>query len=176
MPAAPAAGSTITYQCTLANVTASFTNTAVATGKPPVGPDVSSQDTAAVTVVQPVTHPAVQIVKDPKSQTVTKGNTATFTITVLNTGDVALTDVVVTDALSPNCNKTIGTLAPGQSVSYKCTRPNVQSSFTNVAVVTGKAGGTTVTDQDTAPVTAKAPFVPKVVPKVVSHKKPKATG
>jgi len=25
-------------------------------------------------------------------------------------------------------------------------------------------------------VTAKAPFVPKVVPKVVSHKKPKATG
>ena len=176
MPPAPAAGSTITYQCTLANVTASFTNTAVATGKPPVGPDVSSQDTAAVTVVQPVTHPAVQIVKDPKSQTVTKGNTATFTITVLNTGDVALTDVVVTDALSPNCNKTIGTLAPGQSVSYKCTRPNVQSSFTNVAVVTGKAGGTTVTDQDTAPVTAKAPFVPKVVPKVVSHKKPKATG
>jgi uncharacterized repeat protein (TIGR01451 family) len=176
MPPAPAAGSTVTYQCTLANVTASFTNTAVATGTPPVGPNVSSQDTAGVTVVPPVTHPAIQIVKDPKSQTVTKGNTATFTITVLNTGDVALTDVVVTDALSPNCNKTIGNLAPGQSVSYQCTRPNVQSSFTNVAVVTGKAGGTTVTDQDTAPVTAKAPFVPKVVPKVVSHKKPKATG
>jgi uncharacterized repeat protein (TIGR01451 family) len=176
MPPAPAAGSTITYQCTLANVTSSFTNSATATGQPPVGPPVSSTDTAGVTVVPPVTHPAVQIVKDPKSQTVTKGNTATFTITVLNTGDVALTDVVVTDALSPNCNKTIGTLAPGQSVSYKCTRPNVQSSFTNVAVVTGKAGGTTVTDQDTAPVTAKAPFVPKVVPKVVSHKKPKATG
>jgi uncharacterized repeat protein (TIGR01451 family) len=176
MKPAPDPSGTISYQCTLANVTASFTNTAVATGKPPVGPDVSSQDTAGVTVVQPVTHPAIQIVKDPKSQTVTKGNTATFTITVLNTGDVALTDVVVTDALSPNCNRTIGNLAPGQSVSYKCTRPNVQSSFTNVAVVTGKAGGTTVTDQDTAPVTAKAPFVPKVVPKVVSHKKPKATG
>jgi uncharacterized repeat protein (TIGR01451 family) len=156
-------------------VTASFTNTAVATGKPPVGPNVSSQDTAGVTVVPPVTHPAISIVKDPKSQTVTKGNTATFTITVLNTGDVALTDVVVTDALSPNCNRTIGNLAPGQSVSYQCTRPNVQSSFTNVAVVTGKAGSTTVTDQDTAPVTAKAPFVPPA-PKVVSHKKPKATG
>jgi uncharacterized repeat protein (TIGR01451 family) len=176
MPPAPASGSTITYQCTLANVIASFTNTAVATGTPPVGPNVSSSDTAGVTVVQPVTHPAIQIVKDPKSQTVTKGNAATFTITVLNTGDVTLTDVVVTDALSPNCDKTIGTLAPGQSVSYKCTRPNVQSSFTNVAVVTGKAGSTTVTDQDTAPVTARAPFVPKVVPKVVSHKKPKATG
>jgi uncharacterized repeat protein (TIGR01451 family) len=176
MPAAPAAGSTITYTCTLANVTASFTNTAVATGKPEVGPDVSSQDTAAVTVVPPVTHPAISIVKDPNSQTVNNGGTATFTITVLNTGDTTLTDVAVTDARSPNCNKTIGTLAPGQSVSYKCTRPNVTSSFTNVAVVTGKAGSTTLTAQDTAPVTARAPFVPKVVPKVVSHKKPKATG
>src|SRR5205823_3144887 len=98
---------------------------------------------------------------------------ATFTITVTNTGDVALTDVTVTDALSPNCNKTIGTLAAGASTSYTCTRPNVTASFNNVAVVTGKAGATTVTAQDTAPVTAKAkPFVPKVVPKVVSHKKP----
>jgi uncharacterized repeat protein (TIGR01451 family) len=157
-------------------VTASFTNTAVATGKPEVGPNVSSQDTAAVTVLPPVTHPAISIVKDPNSQTVNNGGTATFTITVLNTGDVALTNVVVTDALSPNCNRTIGTLAPGQSVSYKCTRPNVTKSFTNVAVVTGQAGSTTLTAQDTAPVTARAPFVPKVVPKVVSHKKPKATG
>jgi hypothetical protein len=86
----------------------------------------------------------------------------------------------VTDALSPNCNRTIGNLAPGQSVSYQCTRPNVQSSFTNVAVVTGKAGSTTVTDQDTAPVTAKAALKPKTVtsvkPRVVSHRKPKATG
>src|SRR6266480_4497959 len=177
MKPAPDPSGTITYTCTLANVTASFTNTAAATGTPPVGPPVSSQDTAAVTVVQPVTHPAISIVKDPKSQTVTVGNTATFTITVLNTGDTTLTDVAVTDALSPNCNKTIGTLAPGASVSYKCTRPNVRSSFTNVAVVTGKAGGTTLTAQDTAPVTAKKAFVPKkIVPKVVSHKKPKATG
>ena len=113
---------------------------------------------------------------DPNTQTVDNGGTATFTITVLNTGDVALTNVVVTDALSPNCNKTIGTLAPGQSVSYKCTRPNVTKSFTNVGVVTGQAGSTTLTAQDSARVTARAPFVPKVVPKVVSHKKPKATG
>jgi uncharacterized repeat protein (TIGR01451 family) len=179
MKPAPDASGTITYTCTLTNVTASFTNTAVATGTPPVGPPVSSQDTAAVTVLPPVTHPAISIVKDPNSQTVNNGGTATFTITVLNTGDTTLTDVAVTDALSPNCNKTIGTLAPGQSVSYKCTRPNVTKSFTNVAVVTGKAGGTTLTAQDTAPVTAKsAALQPKTVvkPKVVSHRKPKATG
>ncbi len=51
------------------------------------------------------------------------------------------------------------------------------ASFDNVAVVTGTAGSTTVTARDTAPVTAKKAFVPKkVVPKVVSHRKPKATG
>jgi uncharacterized repeat protein (TIGR01451 family) len=176
-----APGDHLSYSCTLANVTTNFTNTAVATGTPPVGSDVTASDTAAVTVnplppPPPVTHPAISIVKNPKSQTVTSGGTATFTITVTNNGDVALTNVTVADALSPNCNKTIGTLAPGQSVSYKCTRPNVTSSFTNVAVVTGKAGSTTLTAQDTAPVTARAPFVPKVVPMVVSHKKPKATG
>jgi len=130
-------------------------------------------------VVKP--HPAIAIVKNPKSQTVTTGGTATFTITVTNTGDVTLTNVAVSDALSPNCNKTIGTLAPGQSTSYTCTRANVKANFTNVAVATGHAGSQTVTAQDTAPVTAKAaPLKPKrvvrVTPKVVSHKKPKATG
>src|SRR5262249_24695502 len=106
MKPAPDPSGTIRYTCTLANVPSSFTNVAVATGTPPVGPDVSSQDTAAVTVVPPVKHPAISIVKDPKAQTVTSGGTATFTITVLNPGDVALTDVAVTDQKSPNCNKT----------------------------------------------------------------------
>jgi uncharacterized repeat protein (TIGR01451 family) len=179
--ASMAPGATITYTCTLANVTASFTNIAIATGTPPVGPPVSAQDTAAVTAVAPATHPAITIVKNPKSQTVTRGGTATFTITVTNTGDVALTNVVVSDPLSPNCNRTIGTLAPGASTSYTCTRANVTTNFTNVAVASGTAGGTTVTAQDTAPVTAKAAAlqpktVTKVKPKVVSHRKPKATG
>ncbi|MGN6430970.1 MAG: DUF7507 domain-containing protein [Gaiellaceae bacterium] len=174
-------GATVTYSCTLANVTSSFTNVAIATGTPPLGPPVTAQDTAAVTVVPPAAHPAITIVKNPKSQTVTSGGTATFTITVTNTGDVALTNVTVSDALSPNCDKTIGTLNPGQSTSYTCTKANVTASFNNVAVATGHAGGTTVTAQDTAPVTAKAaPLKPKKVvrakPKVVSHKKPKATG
>ncbi len=179
--ASMAPGATITYTCTLANVTASFTNIAIATGTPPVGPPVSAQDTAAVTAVAPATHPAITIVKNPKSQTVTRGGTATFTITVTNTGDVALTNVRVSDPLSPNCNRTIGTLAPGASSSYTCTRANVTANFTNVAVASGTAGGTTVTAQDTAPVTAKTAAlqpkkVTKVKPKVVSHRKPKATG
>jgi uncharacterized repeat protein (TIGR01451 family) len=178
MKPAPDSSGTITYTCTLANVTASFTNTAVATGTPPVGPPVSSQDTAHVTVVQPVTHPSISIVKNPKAQNVTVGNKATFKITVTNNGDTALTNVVVSDPLSPDCDRTIGDLAPGASVSYSCTRPNVRSDFTNVATATGTAGTQTVTAKDTAPVNAVKALTPPptVKPKVVSHKKPKATG
>jgi uncharacterized repeat protein (TIGR01451 family) len=178
--ASMAPGDELSYSCTVASVTANFTNVAVAIGTPPVGPDVSASDSAAVTVgppPPPVTHPAISIVKNPKSQTVTKGGEAIFTITVTNTGDVALTNVAVSDPRSPDCNRTIGTLAAGASVTYTCVRANVQASFDNVAVATGQAGSRTVTAQDTAPVTAKAAFVPKKVkPKVVSHRKPKATG
>ena len=66
------------------------------------------------------------------------GGTATFTITVKNTGDVTLTDVTVTDLRSPACNRTLGTLTVGQSKSYTCTQKNVTKAFQNVATATGK--------------------------------------
>jgi uncharacterized repeat protein (TIGR01451 family) len=139
--------------------------------------------------VTPVPAPAIAIVKNPKSQTVANGGTATFTITVTNAGNVTLTDVTVTDPLSPNCNRTkaqipaLASMAPGATVTYTCTRPNVTGSFDNVATATGTPPtGPNVTASDTAPVKAQAltpvkkTVVKKKKPKVVSHKKPKATG
>jgi len=139
--------------------------------------------------VTPQPNPAIAIVKNPKTQTVANGGTATFTITVTNVGNTVLTDVHVDDPLSPNCNRTkadipaLASMAPGASLSYTCTRPNVTTGFDNVATVTGTPpSGPNVTASDTAPVKV-APLQPakKVVkkkkkPKVVSHKKPKATG
>ena len=52
---------TWTYTCSTSNVLASFQNLATAKGTPPVGPDVTDQDTAEVVVI----HPAIQIVKSP---------------------------------------------------------------------------------------------------------------
>ena len=108
--------------------------------------------------------------------------------------NVVLTDVTVTDPKSPNCNRTkadipaLASMAPGAHVTYTCTRPNVTASFDNVAVATGKPPvGPPVTATDSAPVKI-APLKPatkkKVAkktkklpkPKVVSHKKPRATG
>jgi uncharacterized repeat protein (TIGR01451 family) len=148
---------------------------------------VTDSDDAHVTVVAPpftpppppTPHPGIAILKNPKSQTVASGATATFNITVTNTGDVTLTNVTVVDLIAPDCNRSIGTMAPGATVTYSCKLANVTSSLMNVAVATGTGGGTTVTASDNAPVTA-APFTPAKKKakkhKVVSHRKPKATG
>jgi len=138
-------------------------------------------------VVTPAPTPAIAIVKNPKSQTVAVGGTATFSITVTNAGNTVLTNVSVTDPLTPNCNRTsaqipgLASMAPGATVSYTCSRPNVRANFDNVATATGSPpSGPSVTASDTAPVKTKALVPKKVVkkkkPKVVSHKKPKATG
>ena len=101
------------------------------------------------------------------------GGTATFKITVTNTGDVTLSDVMVDDPLSTDCSKSLGTLAVGQSKSYSCTKTNVAADFVNVANATGKPPtGSDVKASDHANVTAK-PFVPPSRPAIAIVKSPK---
>jgi len=179
---AMAPGASVTYNCTLSNAQASFTNVAVATGTPPSGSNVTAQDSAPVTVNAPFvppkpaptpTHPAIEIVKDPKSQTIGEGDKATFKITVTNSGDVTLTDVQVTDPLSPQCNRNLGTLDVGQSKSYSCTRDNVKADFENVATATGKPPtGGRVSAKDNANIGVKA-FIPPQHPHIAIVKSPK---
>ena len=188
-------GASTSYTCTTGALSASFTNIASVTGHPPVGPDVTASDNAPVTVTTPpappvvVTHPAISITKSPPTQTVTTGLTVTFTIVVTNTGDVTLTNVTVTDALSPGCARTktdipaLASMAPGATVTYQCTSAAVTASFTNVAIATGTPPtGSNVTASASAAVVAQAPLQPApkpsvaVKPTVVSHRKPKATG
>jgi uncharacterized repeat protein (TIGR01451 family) len=134
-------------------------------------------------------QPSLSILKNPKTQTVARGGTATFTITVTNTGSVTLTDVKVSDPLSPNCNRTkadipaLASMAPGAHVTYTCTRRNVTASFDNVAIATATPpAGPALSATDSAPVKiaplkpAKKTIKKKKHVKVVSHNKPKATG
>ncbi|MDY7076306.1 MAG: SdrD B-like domain-containing protein, partial [Chloroflexota bacterium] len=144
------------YECTLASVTDSFVNVATVTGSPPAGGDVTAIDTASVNVIAP----AIEIAKTPEAQTVLYNSTATFTIAVANTGDVALTNVTVSDDLAPNCAATLGTLAAEDSTSYECTLGNVLADFTNSATVTGTPPiGDDVIDTDTAFVDVIAPAI-----------------
>ena len=121
----------------------------------------------------PPQHPKIAIVKSPKHQQVTtkletsttssgsKKTTVTysdahFTIEVTNSGDVTLRSVHVADPASPGCVKDLGTLAPGQSETYDCSRSTVSSNFRNVAIATGiSPKGKKVTAQDHADVTVK---------------------
>jgi uncharacterized repeat protein (TIGR01451 family) len=177
-----APGASVTYNCSLASVKSSFTNVATASGTPPSGPNVTASDSAPVTVTvtrvivpPPPSHPAIAIVKDPKSQSTILGGTATFKITVTNTGDVTLTSVAVDDPLSPQCDRDLGTLVAGQSKTYSCTRTNLKRDFRNVATVTGTPpSGAKVTAGDHADVTMSfTPPKPKH-PRIAIVKSPKS--
>jgi uncharacterized repeat protein (TIGR01451 family) len=128
-----AVGASQTINCTVA-VTASFTNTASVSAKPSVGPNVTSSDTEPVTVI----NPSINIGKTTATPSVTSGGTVTFSITVTNPGDTALSNVTVTDPTTPSCARSIGNLAAGALVTYTCTTDGLTASFINVASVTGK--------------------------------------
>jgi uncharacterized repeat protein (TIGR01451 family) len=86
----------------------------------------------------PTVYGRLTISKLPASQTIGSGGTAIFNITVTNSGPVALTSIVTTDTLSPDCSRSIGTLAVGASSSYTCTKTGVIASFTNFITVMGR--------------------------------------
>jgi hypothetical protein len=71
----------------------------------------------------------------------------------------------VTDPLSSDCDRGLGTLAAGASKSYTCTRQSVTKAFENIATATGKPPtGSPVKSTDHADVTVSAPFKPPTAP------------
>ncbi|GEM_PF-838937 len=131
-----AAGEVQTYTCTAMGITADFVNVATVTGTDPLGIDISDNDPSSVDVIAP----AIDIRKNAEgadSQQVLNGGDVTFTIRVENTGDVALTNVTVSDPLAPDCEANFATLAVGEVQTYTCTVIGVAADFVNVATATG---------------------------------------
>lgn len=99
---------------------------------------------------------SISVTKTVDTPSAAPGDTVHWTITVENTGDVALTDVVIHDELLDIDDLSIGALGVGQKFSL--TRAyiipmNAVDCITNVVHVTGHvAGGGTVTDTDDATV------------------------
>jgi uncharacterized repeat protein (TIGR01451 family)/LPXTG-motif cell wall-anchored protein len=121
---------------------ADLKNVANATGTP-VDPDgnqipdtepPTDEDDASVSI----STAGVSIEKTALTPVVLEGEDATFEIVVTNTGEVALSDVKVSDAFGPNCARTIGAMEPGASVTFTCTMTMGSADITNVAVVTGE--------------------------------------
>ena len=160
-----APGATATAEKVIAfdgNKDTTLVNTATITGNdlPTSGGTLTASDTATIFIDAPEPAPSIDIQKTPDTQTVFDGITATFSITVTNTGNVTLTNVAVSDAATPACDKSWTSLAAGASETYTCTTMALFASFTNTAVVTGNYEATQVTDQDSAAVSID--FLPKI--------------
>ena len=152
-------GEVQTYTCTTAALTADLENVAEVSGTPPVGGPVTDSDPSTVDV----TNPSVNISKNDEgedSQQIVSGDTVTFTIRVENTGDVALTNVVVNDPQLAACNSTIPTLGVGEVQTYTCTTAALTADLENVAEVSGTPPvGGPVTDSDPSTVDVTNPGV-----------------
>lgn len=142
------ASRTYTVVVTVDNGTAGPLSNTATIGSSTSDPEpANNSDTEPTTVL----HPGLTIAKTPDMQVIYKGTTATFTITVSNTSsDADLSDVTVTDALAPNCDRSLGTLVAGATTSYTCT-VTANNDFTNTADVIGTPpGGAAISASDTA--------------------------
>ncbi len=155
-----AVGASATVECTVVAGTDDFTNTASVTADAPIGDPVTAAAEAPVDVI----HPDVTLIKTTAADSVTIGDSVTFTIEVINSGDVLLTDLAVTDAAAADCARTAGSLAdlaPGESLTYTCgTIADTEPEFRNDASVSGTPpDGIEVADDASALVEVQDPAV-----------------
>jgi hypothetical protein len=117
---------------------------------------LASDATASRPVLAPP-HPAIAIVSSPKLQTLETKivakldartqapkpalvlGTAKFRMTLTNAGPGKLIGVTVSDPLSPDCNRKIGTLAAGAAIEYFCSAANVGRDYTNTVTASGRS-------------------------------------
>ncbi|NJL57114.1 hypothetical protein HC928_19700 [bacterium] len=117
-----------TYTCAIANSFTDVTNTATVTANPVGGGQaVTATDTATV-AVNPL--PSISLTKIAENSPVTTGANALFTLRATNTGNVALTNIILTDALCTTLVQTANgngdaTLDVGEFWTWTCTVNNV---------------------------------------------------
>jgi Ca2+-binding RTX toxin-like protein len=103
------------------------------------------------------------LVLSPSSQTVSSGGTATWTVSVTNTGGAYLYAVGVRSSATPSCGipasfaETAGLMAPGVTISYSCSLGGITASLTHTVVATATTGpGDVINATATAAVTVQA--------------------
>ncbi|MGN7990670.1 beta strand repeat-containing protein, partial [Pedobacter sp. 22226] len=141
---------TATHVLTQADVNAgSVTNQASATAKDPNGnnvtkvsddPNTTAPNDATVTSLTP--SPAFTFTKVASGTVPTVvGGTLNYNLTVTNTGNVTLTNILVTDANATVSGSPVATLAPGATVTLTATHVLTQADI-NAGSVTNQASAT----------------------------------
>ncbi|PJJ73531.1 putative repeat protein (TIGR01451 family) [Diaminobutyricimonas aerilata] len=149
------ATATATYEITQADVDrGSVSNTAVATGKPPIGDTIRVSSPENVTTVQPAV-PGLTVVKTATGDGGGVGDLISYSFEVVNSGNVTLTGVALGDPLRGLTAPSLrwpgeaGVLAPGQrataTATYEITQADVDAGeVRNTARATAVFGATPV--------------------------------
>jgi hypothetical protein len=144
-------------------VAGQYRNVGIATGQPPCGSIVSASDpshyygrTPGIGIEKLING---QEADAPPYPTLHVGDPILWTFVVTNTGDIALTQVTVTDnqGVAVSCPKT--TLAAGESMTCVASGTAVSGTHINTGTATGKALGATVTASDPAAYVAQSPDI-----------------
>ncbi|HEX9765521.1 MAG TPA: hypothetical protein VGA36_02070, partial [Nitriliruptorales bacterium] len=178
-PGASTTGS-LTHTVTGDDLPGPIVNVATATGTPPVGPDVSDDDDAQVSLTS---NPAIEVVKTADIEPDAEGfklvafepndgddETIGYSYVVTNTGDVTLTDVTLVDDVLGTITLADTTLEPGESTTGTATHVLTQAdadfgTVENVADASGVGpDGTVVQAQDDEIV-----FVTVVLPTIIER-------
>jgi uncharacterized repeat protein (TIGR01451 family) len=138
-------------------------NTGSVTAQPPAGGPEIGTSTVTTVITQ---NPAIDLVKDAPTGTLAVGGTLTYTVTATNTGNVTLTDVVVTDALLSPGSATCVSIAPTETCvltgTYVVTQADMDAGeILNTADVTGTppAGGSVTGTSSVTTVLPQSPLL-----------------
>ncbi len=122
-----AAAESMTCSATGTAVEGQYGNLATVVASPPKGEAVTDTDASHYFGKTAACDGSIDIEKKVKASSCV-GCAVTYEITVTNTGSCELAGVAVTDELAPVCDKTIGSLGAGQSVTYTCKAPRPADS------------------------------------------------
>jgi uncharacterized repeat protein (TIGR01451 family) len=135
---------TATHVTTQSDVDAGgIVNSATATGDPPSGPPQTDTSTADVGAT---TTPGISVVKSASPSAFNQpGQTITYTYVIINTGNVTLNPVTLSDNVLgtiSSCSPPLGSLAPGGAITCTATHMTTQADIdaggiTNTATATG---------------------------------------
>lgn len=135
-PGAIATGSR-TYVAQVADILATLSNTAQASGQPPLGAAV----TANAGIVVDVTGAAIQVRVRPARSTVNVGEALSYEYRVRNIGDQPLTNLSLTDSRLGTITLAATTLAPGQDTTTSATTLITPADAPGPIVTTATASG-----------------------------------
>ena len=149
-----APGASMTCQAVIVTTAAEvargqLANVATVTGDPPTGPPVTARDAQTVYVIH---HPGIAVAKTASPATYDAPGTAiAYTYTVVNTGDVTLHDVTLTDDRLGAVSCAAASLAPGAATTCRAVHITTAAdvcagSILNIAAAGGRTpGGALVT-------------------------------